>query len=111
MSERRHKRVEDMGESGDDSGILLEQPARIELGSGYSLSFSLDENEKPVVNIKTYGEVDLARLRREIKGIFPNAQIRQKGQIQMVTVTKKSTKKLLAAKKRSRKRLPPRNSI
>ncbi|MGA2769149.1 MAG: hypothetical protein ABSF24_12685 [Candidatus Bathyarchaeia archaeon] len=102
MAERKHKRVsEDIAELDEDAGIVLE-PTQIELGSGYSLAVSYDENEKPVVDIKTYGQVDVTRLRREIEGIFPNAQIRQKGQPQTVTVAKKNKKKLGAAKKRSR---------
>ncbi len=102
MAERKHKRVsEDITELDEDAGIVLE-PTQIELGSGYSLAVSHDENEKPVVDIKTYGQVDVTRLRREIEGIFPNAQIRQKGQPQTVTVAKKNKRKLGAAKKRSR---------
>lgn len=102
MAERKHKRVsEDVTELDEDAGIVLE-PTQIELGSGYSLAVSYDENEKPVVDIKTYGQVDVTRLRREIAGIFPNAQIRQKGQPQSVTVARKSKRKLGAAKKRSR---------
>jgi hypothetical protein len=102
MAERKHKRVsEDVTELDEDAGIVLE-PTQIELGSGYSLAVSYDENEKPLVDIKTYGQVDVTRLRREIEGIFPNAQIRQKGQPQTVTVAKKNKKKLGAAKKRSR---------
>jgi len=102
MAERKRRRVsEDIVELDEDSGILLE-PTEIEVGSGYTLAVSFDENEKPVVNIKTYGHVDLVRLRREIHGIFPNAQIRQKGQPQTVTVSKKSKRKLGARKKQSR---------
>jgi hypothetical protein len=102
MAERKHKRgSEDIAELDEDAGIVLE-PAQIELGSGYTLAVSYDENERPVVDIKTYGQVDLARLRREIEGVFPNAQIRQKGQPQTVTIAKKNKRKLSAAKKRSR---------
>ena len=102
MAERKHKRgSEDIAELDEDAGIVLE-PAQIELGSGYTLAVSYDENERPVVDIKTYGQVDFARLRREIEGVFPNAQIRQKGQPQTVTIAKKNKKKLGAAKKRSR---------
>jgi hypothetical protein len=102
MAERKHKRgSEDIAELDEDASVVLE-PAQIELGSGYTLAVSYDENERPVVDIKTYGQVDLARLRREIEGVFPNAQIRQKGQLQTVTIAKKNKRKLGAAKKRSR---------
>ena len=102
MAERKHKRVsEGITELDEDAGILLE-PAQIELGSGYTLSVSYDESERPVVDIKTYGQVDLVRLRREIEGVFPNARIRQKGQPQTVTVARKNARKLGAGDKRSR---------
>jgi hypothetical protein len=102
MAERKNKRVsENVGESDEDAGILLE-PAQVEIGSGYTLAVRYDEDDRPVVDLKTYGQVDLAQLRREIAGVFPNAQIRQKGQPQTVTVVKKNKKKLGATKKHSR---------
>lgn len=98
MAERKNKRVsETVAESDEDEGILLE-PARVELGSGYTLAVRYDENERPVVDVKTYGQVDFARLRREIQGVFPNAQIRQKGQPQTVTAVRKNKRKLRATK-------------
>jgi hypothetical protein len=107
LTERKHKRVsEGVAEIDEDSCSVLE-PAQIELGSGYTLAVSYDENERPIVDIKTYGQVDLARLRREIQGIFPNAQIRHKTRPQTVTVAKKNKRKLNAARKRSRQRLSP----
>jgi len=102
MAERKHKRgSEDISELDEDTGIVVE-PAQIELGSGYTLAISYDENERPVVDIKTYGQVDLAQLRREIEGVFPNAQIRQKEQSHTVMVAKKSKRKLVGTRKRSR---------
>jgi hypothetical protein len=102
MAERKHKRgSEEVAELDEDAGILLE-PTQIELGSGYTLAVSYDENERPVVDIKTYGQIDFARVRREIEGVFPNAQIRQNEQSHTVIVTKKNKRKLGGAKKRSR---------
>ena len=102
MAERKHKRAsEDIAELDEEAGAVLE-PTQIELGSGYTLAVSYDENERPRVDIKTYGEVDLAQLRREIEGIFPNAQIRQKEQSRTVTVAKKNKRKPVGTRKRSR---------
>lgn len=102
MTERKHKRgSEDIAELDQDADILVE-PTQIELGAGYTLAVSHDENERPVVDIKTYGQVDLAWLRKEIEGVFPNAQIRQKGQPQTVTVAKKNKRKPGATRKRYR---------
>jgi hypothetical protein len=98
MAERKNKRAsENVTESYEDEEILLE-PAQVELGSGYALAVRYDENERPVIDVKTYGQVDFARLRREIQGIFPNAQIQQKGRPQTVTAVKKNKRKLRATK-------------
>ena len=102
MAERKQKREpEEISELDDDSSISLE-PAQIELGSGYTLAVRYDEKERPLVDVKTYGHIDLARLRREIEGAFPNAQIRRTKQSQTVTVAKKNNKKPGGAKKTSR---------
>lgn len=94
MTERKNKRLsEDLSQLDGDESILLE-PAQIELGSGYTLAVRYDENERPVVDIKTYGHVDLVRLRKEITGVFPNAQIRQNGRTQTVAVARKNRRKL-----------------
>jgi len=94
MAEKKHKR-----ESNDyieldteEIGFVLE-PTKIEVGTGYTVSVSYDENEKPIIDVKTYGEVNTAKLRKEIEKIFPNAQIRQLNQTQTVTVVKKRKRK------------------
>jgi hypothetical protein len=94
MAERKQKREsEDATEPEmEDAGFVLE-PTRIELGSGYTISVSYDENEKPIVNVTTYGEVDIAKLQKEIARIFPNAQIRQLNQSRSVTIVKKRKRK------------------
>ena len=102
MAERKHKRgSEGIAELDEDASIPLE-PAQIEVGSGYTLSVRYDENDRPLVDIKTYGQVDLAQLRKEIEGAFPNAQIRQKEQSRTVTVAKRNKRKLGGTRKRSR---------
>jgi hypothetical protein len=66
---------------------------QIEIGSGYTLQVSRDENEHPIVYLKTYGKVDIQKLRREIERTFPNAHIRQLSQTPTVTVAKTKRKK------------------
>jgi len=94
MSERKHKRESEgfIELDSEESGFVLE-PTQVEVGSGYTVSVSYDKNEKPIVDVKTYGEVDIAKLRREIERIFPNAQIRQLNQTQSVTIVKKRKRK------------------
>jgi hypothetical protein len=94
MAERKHKREsEGFAElDSEEVGFVLE-PTQVEVGSGYTVSVSYDENEKPIIDVKTYGEVDITRLRREIERAFPNAQIRRLKQTQSVTIVKKRKRK------------------
>ncbi len=71
----------------DDAGFLME-PTKVEIDAGYTLSVNYDANEKPVVNIKTFGKVDLGQLRKEILRAFPDAKIQQLNQTEPVTVVK-----------------------
>jgi Flp pilus assembly secretin CpaC len=102
MAERKHKRASmDTADLDEDAGTLY-GPAQIELGLGYTLAVSYDENARQLVDLKTYGHVDLEQLRREIGRLFPNAQIRQRTAPETVTVTNKCKRKLRAHRKRSR---------
>lgn len=94
MAEKKHKRESEslIELDSEELGFVLE-PTQVEVGSGYTVSVSYDENEKPIIDVKTYGEVDIAKLRKEIERIFPNAQIRQLNQTQSVTIGKKRKRK------------------
>jgi hypothetical protein len=100
MPERKHKREPESFIELDtkDLGFVLE-PTQVEVGSGYTISVSYDENEKPIIDVKTYGEVDTAKIRREIERVFPNAQIRQLNQTRSVTIVKKRKHKRSVKKK------------
>jgi hypothetical protein len=95
MPERKHKRdSESLIElDSEELGFVLE-PTQIEVGSGYTISVSYDENQRPVVDVKTYGEVDFTKLRRVIERAFPNAQIRQLNQTRSVKIVRKRKKDL-----------------
>lgn len=73
MSERKRKREELLG-LAEETGFLLEA-SPVEVGSGYSISISYDNEENPIIHVKTYGEVDLIELRKEIRKVYPNAKI------------------------------------
>jgi len=94
MAERKHKRESEgiIEIDTEESGFILE-PTQVEIGSGYTVSVNYDENEKPIIDVKTYGEVDISKLRKEIEHIFPNAQIRQLNQKQSITIAKKRKRK------------------
>ncbi len=44
-------------------------------GSGYSMSVSYDDAGKPVVQVRTHGDVDVAELRKDIEQRYPGARI------------------------------------
>lgn len=103
MSEKKHKREPSSPDElslPEDLGFVLE-PAKIEIGSGYALSLSYDEEGNPIVDVKTYGEVDSAKIRREIERLYPNAQIRNLNE-PTVTVVRKSEYKSKGKSKRKR---------
>jgi hypothetical protein len=100
MTERKNKREsEGLIEIDSEEAAFVLEPTQIEVGSGYTVSVSYDENEKPIIDVKTYGEVDIAKLRREIERAFPNAQIRRLKQTQSVTIVKKRKRKHKTKKK------------
>ncbi|MGQ9539220.1 MAG: hypothetical protein ACUVTE_06560 [Candidatus Bathycorpusculaceae bacterium] len=94
MSEKKHKRETTSPAQlslPEDWEFVLE-PAKIEIGSGYSVSLSYDEDGNPIVGVKTYGAVDSAKIRREIERVYPNAQIRNLNE-PTVTVVRKNMRK------------------
>jgi len=93
MSERKNKRDEPTMEMDTEETSFTMEPAKIEIGSGYALSVHYDEHEKPIIDVKTYGKVDLARLQKEIERSFPNAKIRQLANKPSVTIVKRNKKK------------------
>ena len=76
----------------EENGFVLE-PAQLEVGAGYTVCVHYDEDDKPIVNLKTYGHVDMQRVRREILRVFPNAQIRQLSQSRTTTIVRKRGKR------------------
>lgn len=101
MAERKSKREIHIAEVEPEETSFILEPTQVEVGSGYTLSINYNESETPIVNIKTYGKVDLTQIRKEIERLFPNAQIRQTIPTQTVTVVKKGKSK--KSSKNSRK--------
>lgn len=100
MTERKQKHAsESLIELDTEESTFILEPTQIEVGSGYTVSISYDENDKPIVDVKTYGEVDTAKLRIEIERLFPNAQIRRLNQTESITIVKKRKRKSNAKKK------------
>jgi len=73
MPERKHRDDFENSNILDLKDDLLKNES-IELGAGCSIS--LDHNtEVPIVYVKTYGEVDIALLRRKLEQKYPEAII------------------------------------
>jgi len=74
MPERkRKKRFFNLFGFGEEDSLFEGEPTRG--GSGYSISVTYDDKGKPVVQVKTYGNVDTAELHRDIEKRYPGARI------------------------------------
>ncbi len=101
MSERKNKRVsetENVKEDSEETTFLVE-PTHVEVGAGYTVAVSHDENEREVIDVKTYGQVDMSLLRNEIQRAYPDAEIRRFNQADSVTVVRTGKKKNKSRKK------------
>jgi hypothetical protein len=95
MPERRRKRgffdFSDFFDFGfDEEGLFGQEP--IEGGSGYSMSITYDERGKPVVKVQTYGDVDVAELRRDIERQYPGAKIEGLEKQPLIRIVDEKTK-------------------
>ena len=78
MIERKHRSESDDHVEPDSVGEgAVFEPAQVEVNSGYTVAVKYGENGKSVVDIKTYGQVDITRLLKEIEHVFPEAKIRR----------------------------------
>lgn len=75
MSERKRKKkgIFDLIDFSEEDFLFGREPARG--GSGYSISVTYDERGKPLVKVKTHGDVDTAELRRDIERRYSGAKI------------------------------------
>ncbi len=74
MSERkRKKRFSDFFGFGEEDFLLGRETSRG--GSGYSISVTYDDAGKPIVQVKTHGNVDVTKLRKDIEQRYPGAKI------------------------------------
>jgi len=94
MTERKEKRTSETGiEVDSEDAHFVIEPSHVEIGAGYTVAVSHDADERQVIDVKTYGQVDIAHLRREIARAFPNAEIRRFNQSHSVTVVRSEKRK------------------
>jgi hypothetical protein len=101
MIERKSKRASDVenGEEDSEEATFLVEPTHVEVGAGYTVAVSHDEHEREVIDVKTYGQVDMSLLRKEMQRVFPGAEIRRLDQADSVTVIRNSKRKSRNRKK------------
>lgn len=94
MIDRKNKRMVDTN-IGVNSNVenLVVEPTQIEVGSGYTVKISYDEDDRAVLDIKTYGQVDTAWLRKELKRAFPKIQLHRFNQANGESVVKVTRRK------------------
>jgi len=90
MSMRKKQRSENGIEVETEDNDFVLEPTQIEAGSGYTLTVRYDEDQRPTVAVKTYGQVDIIQVKREILRIFPDAQVRHTNQTESVKIVKAS---------------------
>lgn len=71
--QKRKRRFFDLFGFDEENFLFGTKPVKD--GSGYSISATYDESGKPVVRVKTHGNVDVAELRRDIEQRYPGARI------------------------------------
>ena len=95
MSERKSKRLSETENpiAYSEETTFIVEPAQVEVGAGYTVAVSHDEHAREIVDVKTYGQVDMNQLVKEIKRFFPDAEIRRFNKTSSVAVVKSSERK------------------
>jgi len=61
----------------EEEGIIVEaEPQPLGVESAYSFSLRQNDQGIPQIHIKTYGDVNLPKLRQMIKKMYPDAKLR-----------------------------------
>ena len=71
MPDRKHKRQQGsfIELDSEELGFVLE-PTQIEVGSGYAISVSYDENEKQIVDVKPTEKLTSPSYEETLNGLF-----------------------------------------
>jgi hypothetical protein len=101
---RQRKSSPDLADMDEHQSFLLTEPEPIEIASGYSISVKYDEEGKPTICVKKYGDVDTRGLRREIERNYPGAQIQGLEKPQAIEVKKERKRKTGRQSAKNRKK-------
>lgn len=108
MPERKKKRrFFDLFGFDEEDFLFGQEP--VEGGSGYSISVTYDNSGKPVVQVSTRGDVDVAELRKDIEQRYPGARIEglEKKPLIKIVGEKKAGKKEEKPKRKAKKEKKP----
>jgi len=72
--EKRISFFDNFFDFGEDNSFFSDNNLQ-KSGSGYSISVTYDEQGKPIVRAKTYGDVDVSELRKSLEDKYPGAKI------------------------------------
>jgi hypothetical protein len=87
MEERKQKKEASPDlDSSEPESFSLADPESIEIASGYSISVKYDQEGRPLIYVKKYGDVDTRGLRREIERSYPGAFIQGLEQLSSIEV-------------------------
>jgi hypothetical protein len=105
MSDRKQRKrffdFSDLFDFGFDEEKLFEE-ASMPGGSGYSISVTYDEKGKPLVKVKTYGNVDTAELRRDLERQYPGAKIEGLEKEPLIRIVDEKEEKIRGRKSENR---------
>ena len=76
---RRKKKIQHLSNfqvEEDVSFIIETEPEPLEIGSACSFSLDYDNKGVPLIHVKTYGNVDLTKLRQMILERYPEAKLK-----------------------------------
>ena len=101
---RPRKSSPDSADLDEPESLLLTEPDPIEIASGYSISVRYDNEGRPMIYVKRYGDVDTRGLRREIERTYPGAHIQGLESPSAIKMDGKQSARLSKKKPRSRKK-------
>lgn len=101
MSEqKRKKKSAEILDVDGKSFLLKSEPIEVDAGYSMSITDGDKENREPVVHVKTYGDVDVTKLRKEIKQKYPKAKVEVMTEHPSILVVSRGKKEIRVEKKR-----------
>jgi len=94
---------------GEEGFIVDVEPQPLEVGSAFSFSLRHNDQGIPQIRVKTYGDVDLPKLRQMIKKMYPDTKLQLLETTPVVELakptkpTRKRRKKPIKRKNKERK--------